>query len=74
MPFKGQTIFLEKRMELKKTEFQEGTCDGLVSHSGGELQYFQFLQAKGTTELQLDGSLCSSADFTFLQVWGGVGH
>ena len=70
----GKQYFWRKEWNLKKTEFQEGTCDGLVSHSGGELQYLQFLQAKGTSELQLDESLCSSADFTFLQVWGGVGH
>ena len=81
MPFKGQTIFLEKRMELKKTEFQEGTkclwvtCDGLVSHSGGSYNIPSSFKLKElqNDKLQLDRSLCPSADFTFLQVWGGGG-
>ena len=31
----GKQYFWRKEWNLKKTEFQEGTCDGLVSHSGG---------------------------------------
>ena len=66
-------------MELKKTEFQEGTkclwvtCDGLVSHSGGSYNIPSSFKLKElqNDKLQLDRSLCPSADFTFLQVGGG---
>ena len=69
-------------MKLKKTEFQEGTkclwvtCDGLVSHSGGRYDIPSSFKLKElqNDKLQLNGSLCSSADFTLLQVWGGVTH
>lgn len=79
MPFKGQTIFLEKGMEFKKkTEFQEGTkclwvtCDGLVSHSGGSYNIPSSFKLKELQNFSWMGHFAQVQTLPFYK-YGGCG-
>lgn len=54
-------------MKLKKLNFKR------VQNAFGYIPSSFKLKELQNDKLQLDGSLCSSADFTLLQVWGGGG-